>query len=67
MYFFAIKSFYKSFDITIPEIKLSYGDIGLDKNIGRPLTRKDILNLVHMASPREKALIYLMALKMEKM
>lgn len=62
LYFSAIKSFYKSFDITIPVIKLSSGDIGLDKNIGKPLTRKDIHKLISVASPREKAIIYLMAL-----
>jgi site-specific recombinase XerD len=62
LYFSAIKSFYKAFDITLPEIKLDKGDIGLEKNIGRSLTREDILKLVSVASTREKALIYLMAM-----
>ena len=62
LYFSSIKSFYKAFDITIPIIKLTTGDIGLEKNIGKPLTRKDIHKLISVASPREKAIIYLMAL-----
>ncbi len=62
IFFYAIKSFYKSFNIVLPEIKLDKGDIGLRKNIGRPLTRKDIHKLISVASPREKAIIYLMAL-----
>ena len=41
---------------------MSHGDIGLDKNIGKPLTRKDIHKLISFAAPREKALIYLMAM-----
>jgi integrase len=41
---------------------MNRGDIGLDKNIGKPLTTQDILKLVNVAAPREKALIYLMAL-----
>ncbi|MCE7698305.1 MAG: site-specific integrase, partial [Methanobacterium paludis] len=51
-----------AFDITLPEIKLDKGDIGLEKNIGRSITREDILKLVSVASTREKALIYLMAM-----
>ena len=62
LYFFAIKSFYISFDITLPDIKLNSGDIGLEKNMGKPLTRNDIQKLINVANPREKALIYLMAL-----
>lgn len=62
LYFSAIKSFYKAFDITLPEIKMAKGDIGLEKNIGRPLTREIILQFISAAPVREKALIYLMAL-----
>ena len=62
LYFSAIKSFYKSFDIILPEMKLIQGDIGLEKNIGKPLTKTDIQKLISAASSREKALIYLMAL-----
>lgn len=62
LYFSAIKSFYKAFDITLPEIKLDSGDIGLEKNIGKPLTREDVLKLVAAAPIRERALIYLMAM-----
>lgn len=62
LYFSAIKSFYKSFQITLPDVKLDNGDIGLEKNIGKPLTRSDIHKLISAASVRERALIYLMAL-----
>ena len=62
LYFFAIKSFYKAFQITLPEIVMDSGDIGLEKNLGKRLTRKDILKMISVASPRERALIYLMAL-----
>lgn len=62
LYFSAIKSFYKAFDITLPEIKLDKGDIGLEKNIGKPLTRLDILRLVSAAPIRERAIIYLMTM-----
>lgn len=62
LYFSAIKSFYKAFDITLPEIKLNKGDIGLEKNMGKPLTREDILKLVSAASIRERAIIYLMVM-----
>lgn len=62
LYFAAIRSFYKAFDIVTPEIKVTRGDIELDKNVGKPLTREDIHRLVSVAPPRERALIYLMAL-----
>ncbi|HOI71409.1 MAG TPA: tyrosine-type recombinase/integrase [Methanobacterium sp.] len=58
----AIKSFYKAFDITLPEIKVNRGDIGLEKNMGKPLIRNDIVKLISSANHRERALIYLMAL-----
>ncbi|MBZ2164494.1 tyrosine-type recombinase/integrase [Methanobacterium spitsbergense] len=62
LYFYAIKSFYKAFHIFLPEIEIPKGDIGLDKNIGKPLTRKDIHKLISVSPPRERALIYLMTL-----
>lgn len=62
LYFFAIRSFYKAFQIILPEIILDTGDIGLEKNIGRRLERSDILKMIGVAPPRERALIYLMAL-----
>ena len=60
--FSAIKSFYKAFQIILPEIVMDKGDIGLEKNQGKRLKKKDILNMIGVASPRERALIYLMAL-----
>jgi integrase len=62
LYFAAVRSFYLSFDITLPDIKLDSGDIGLEKNIGRPLNRKDVKKLANSAAVRERALIYLMAM-----
>jgi len=62
LYYSAIISFYKAFNIILPEIRMDKGDIGLDRNMGKRMERKDILNLIGVAPPREKALIYLMAL-----
>ena len=60
--FSAIKSFYKALGITLPEIKMDSGDIGLEENQGKPLKREDIQRLANSANPRERAIIYLMAL-----
>lgn len=60
--FAAIKSFYKAFQIILPEIVMDKGDLGLEKNQGKRLKKKDILKMIGVASPRERALIYLMAL-----
>lgn len=62
LYYSAIVSFYKAFHIILPEIKMDKGDIGLEKNMGKRMEREDILKLAGLAPPREKALIYLMAL-----
>lgn len=62
LYYSAIISFYKAFQITLPEIKMDHGDIGLEKNMGKRMQREDIIKLVGVAPPRERALIYLMAL-----
>lgn len=60
--FSAIKSFYKALGVTLPEIKMDSGDIGLEENQGKALKREDIQRLSNSASPRERAVIYLMAL-----
>lgn len=62
LYFSAIRSFYQAYDITIPQIKMDHGDLGLDQNIGRPLTREDIRRMIGAAPLRERAIIYLMAM-----
>lgn len=62
LYFYAIKSFYSAHGITLPEIKMALGDIGLEENYGKPLSREDIQKLIGVSNSREKALIYLMAL-----
>lgn len=62
LYFAAVKSFYRAYQIQLPDIKMDKGDIGLEKNIGKPLRRKEICKLISAANHRERALIYLMAL-----
>jgi len=62
LYFYAIKSFYKAFGISLINIELHSGKIGLEKNIGKPLTPKKIYQFINVSPPRERALIYLMAL-----
>mgnify|MGYP001356566087 FL=1 len=62
LYYYAIRSFYDAMDIELPRIRRPSGDICLEQNYGRLITRKELRALVSMAPPREKALIYLMAL-----
>ena len=62
LYIYSVKSFYDSMDIQVPPIKISRGDIALEENYGKLITRKDLSRLVSVAAPRETALIYLMAL-----
>jgi site-specific recombinase XerD len=61
LYFYTIKSFYKAFDVSLIDIALNSGNIGLEKNIGKPLTLKEIYQLINVFPPRERAHIYLMA------
>ena len=58
----AVISFYKAFDIQTPDIILPMGDIGLEKNHGRLLTKKEISAMIAVANARDKALIYFLAL-----
>jgi len=62
LYIIAVKSFYDALDIQLPKIKTSQGDIGLEKNYGKLISREELVEFVNAAAPREKALIYLMAL-----
>ena len=62
LYISAIKSFYEALDVQNPKIKTPTGDIGLEKNYGKLISREELICLINMAAPREKALIYLMAL-----
>ncbi|MDI6644322.1 MAG: tyrosine-type recombinase/integrase [Methanobacteriaceae archaeon] len=62
LYIYAVKSFYDAMDIQLPKIKMSRGDIGLEMNYGKLISKEEISELVNVAAPREKALIYLMAL-----
>ena len=58
----AVLSFYKAFEIQTPEIILPIGDIGLEKNQGKLLTREDIKSMIDVSNTRDKALIYFLAL-----
>lgn len=58
----SITGFYKAYRITPPELTRMRGDIALEKNFGKLLTKREIRKLVAVASPRNRALIYLMSL-----
>ncbi len=58
----ALKSFYETFDITIPFIQKKRGSTVLEKNQGPILTREEILKLINVANVRDQAIIYTMAL-----
>jgi len=62
LYYYAIRSFYDAMDIELPRIRRPSGDICLEQNYGRLITREELRTLVSMAPSRERALIYLMAL-----
>lgn len=62
LYMYAVKSFYDGMDIQIPKFKIPRGDISLEKNYGKLITKKEIQALINVAAARERALIYLMAL-----
>lgn len=58
----ALKSFYNAFDIQTPDIALPKGDICLEKNYGKLLTKEEINSMLNVANARDRALIYLLAL-----
>jgi integrase len=62
LYLYAVKSFYEGMDIQIPKFKIPRGDISLEKNYGKLISKKEIQTLINVAAARERALIYLMAL-----
>ncbi len=62
VYISAVKSFYQTFDIEIPNVPTKVNDICLEKNDGRLLTRKDLQKMIEVAPIRDKAIIYLMSL-----
>ncbi len=62
LYISVILSFYNSNDILPPKINLPGGDIGLEKNYGRLITKKEIKQLIDVSSTRDTAIIYTMAL-----
>ena len=62
MYLSAIKSFYNAYGIKQPDVRLSNGDVGLEKNYGRLMKKSEIQKLVSVASTRNRAIIYVMAL-----
>jgi hypothetical protein len=62
LYLSAIKSFYNAYGIKQPDVRLSNGDVGLEKNYGRLMKKSEIQKLVSVASTRNRAIIYVMAL-----
>lgn len=58
----AIISFYKSFDIQVPDLTLNRGDTILDENDTQLITKKDLKAMLDVADSRDKAIIYLLAL-----
>ncbi len=58
----ALKSFYETYDITIPFIKKKRGNTVLEKNQGPVISREVILKLCDVASLRDQAFIYTMSL-----
>lgn len=62
IYLNAVKSFYQSNDIRPPEITMSKGDITLEKNYGRLLTKEQIQKMAAVAYTRDRAILYVMAL-----
>jgi integrase len=62
IYLSAVKSFYQANDIRPPEITMSKGDITLEKNYGRLLTKEQIQKMASVACTRDRAILYVMAL-----
>jgi len=62
LYFYSVRSFYDAFFIYLPNVTLPKGDIGLEENEGKLLSQEEIHKLISVCLPRERALIYLMAL-----
>lgn len=61
-YFNAVRSFYRSQGIQIPDIKMPKGDICLEENYTKLLTKDDIRKMIDVSTPRDRAIIYVMAL-----
>lgn len=62
VYVSAVKTFYKYYKITIPEVSTDVSDICLEKNEGKLLTKEEIQKMVEIAPIRDKTMIYLMAM-----
>ncbi|GAB6054694.1 hypothetical protein JCM15415_21990 [Methanobacterium movens] len=62
LYTYAVKSFYDGLDIQVPKFKNPRGDISLEKNYGKLISKLELQKLINAAAPRERALIYIMAL-----
>lgn len=58
----AVTCFYNFLRVTPPELTRNRGDITLEKNFGRLIEKEEIHRLVDVASPRDRAIIYTMAL-----
>jgi hypothetical protein len=61
-YLNGIKSFYHANDIRPPDITVHKGDMTMEKNYGHLLTKEEIQQMINMAYPRDRAIIYVMTL-----
>jgi integrase len=62
LYLTGVKSFYQANDIRPPEITMRKGEMVMEKNYGHLLTKEEIQKMAAAAYPRERAIIYIMAL-----
>lgn len=62
LYMNAVKSFYDANDIQVTKLHRTAIDNSLEQNRGKLLTKEEIRRMVDVAGPRERALIYTMAL-----
>ncbi|MEN6552883.1 MAG: site-specific integrase [Methanobacterium sp.] len=58
----AIVGFYDAHDIQPPKVTREKGDVTLEKNRGKLLSKKEINRMVDVADARETAIIYIMAM-----
>ena len=58
-YFNGVKSFYRSQGIQIPEIKMPKGDICLEENYTKLLTKDDIQKMIDASGVRNRAIVML--------
>lgn len=58
----AVISFYRNYDITVPDITFKKGEISLDKNRGRLPTKDEISLMMSSCDPKGRTMISIMAM-----